>query len=280
METRPSVDTIFSDDTSMRIMSPFSPAEDLPEGTQALRFNKRSMSRQPTAPLTLVTSHQSLQSVSSPTISLSTSEHTNEQDTVQVQDTDFELVKPTLPLSPFGGSFESLPSPSRPDASFLRTDSPALSTFSGSSFRLVSDASPSPSEGRAPKEAEASQMEAHRQREQRWITAMASVTPAQARKSKKIRKMVVEGVTASVRYQVWAMLIDSKGKRMEGLYQKLVQREKVAVYAQIEQDIRISFVETPQLQDGSLANLLQAYLSMVPDIKYSRGTSFALPVSE
>ena len=89
---------------------------------------------------------------------------------------------------------------------------------------------------------------------------------------KKVRRLLWEGVPASVRYQVWGLLIDSKGKRIDGLYQKLAEREKVAAYADIERDIETAFADTPQLQDGSLAQLLQAYLCMVPDIVYSRGT--------
>ena len=277
-QSRPSVDTvnsvstIRSEDISPRVASPLSVADESLEGTQALRISKRGMSRPPGAPLRLVTSHQSLQSISSPTFSMSTSEHTGEQDKVHVQDTEFELVKPNVPFSPFNGSFESLPSPSRPDGSFLRTDSPALSTFSGSSHRMASgDVSPALSELKTPKEFDATTVEAHRQREQRWVTAITSIPPSQARKSKKIRKMVLDGVPASVRYQVWALLMDSKARRMDGLYQKLAGREKVAAYAEIERVIQTAFTATPQLQDGSLANVLQAYLTMVPDIKYSRG---------
>ncbi|TFK78978.1 RabGAP/TBC [Polyporus arcularius HHB13444] len=201
-----------------------------------------------------------------------------ERDTVQVQDTDFELVRPTLPLSPFGrGSFESLPSPGM--GSFLRADSPALSTLSGgSSLRQgfgIGDASAStsslsPRGDKSPKESKES-AEAHRQRELRWVTAISSITPSQARKSKKVRKMVLDGVPASVRYQVWAMLTDSKGKRMDGLYQKLSQRDKVAAWQEIERDVREGFDGMPMARDGSLGKLLQVYLCMVPDIQYSRG---------
>ncbi|KAI8977787.1 RabGAP/TBC [Trametes punicea] len=181
---------------------------------------------------------------------------------------DFELVKPSIPTSPFAGSVESLPMPSpmRADG-FLRTDSPAMSSPSGSSHRNPGDMSPS--DLRPPKEH--NDVEAHRQREQRWIAAMSSIPAAQARRSKKIRRLVLEGVPASVRYQVWATLTDSKGKRMDGLYQRLAQREKVPAFADIERDIRQCFPEHPQLQDGSLAKLLQAYLTMVPDVQYNRG---------
>ncbi|KAI1786278.1 RabGAP/TBC [Ganoderma leucocontextum] len=229
------------------------------------------------APLRLVATDQgsSHQSIKSPTVSVTTSECPTEQDTVQVQDTDFELVKPMLPMSPLGGSFESLPSPSPASArpGLLRTNSPAMSDLSGHSQGYSQPGSVSPSDMRSlkDKDGDASQIEAHRQRELRWISALPSVSPAQARKSKKIRKMVLDGVPASVRYQVWATLADSKGKRMEGLYRRLAQREKVAAHAEIERDIQSSFTAHPQLQGGSLAKLLQAYLCMVPDIQYSRG---------
>ncbi|KAI0757841.1 RabGAP/TBC [Daedaleopsis nitida] len=259
-------------------------------GTHGLRISKRSP-KPPIAPLHLVTSasHQpypqasTMAVIHSPTLSMTTSEFTTEQDTVQVQDTDFELIKPTFPLSPFGGSFESLPSPVRADT-FLRADSPALSTFSGSSHRFPSPGDVSPSDGhgqghgsstgkpardRDPKDKES--VEAHRQRELRWVSAMASIPPSQARKSKKVRKMVLDGVPASVRYQVWATLADSKGKRMDGLYQKLVQREKVGAWREIEHDVQNAFTGMPQATDGSLAKLLHAYLTMVPDLQYSRG---------
>ena len=305
--SRPSVDSLLS--ASERVVSPTgfdeasvpssptTPTSASAEGsTLGLRISKRSM-RPPVAPLRVVTSNQSQSghsaslhsaSIHSPTLSVTTaaSEYTvdGERDTVQVQDTDFELVKPTLPLSPFGASFESLPSPVV--ASHLRADSPALSTLSGgSSLRQqgfgdgptsavpsASTSTPSPRDTKSPKESRES-VEAHRQREQRWVSTISSIPASQARKSKKVRKMVLDGVPASVRYQVWATLTDSKGKRMDGLYQKLAQRDKVAVWPEIERDVREGFDGLPMARDGSLGKLLQAYLCMVPDIQYSRGAS-------
>ena len=273
---RLSVDTVRSEASSPSVVSRIEEA--LEGGVIGFNANKRGNGRPQMAPLCLVPTDQgsqSHQSIKSPTVSVSTttSEYTTEQDTVQVQDTDFELVKPTLPLSPLAGSFESLPSPSpastRPG--LLRTGSPATSELSGHSQGFSQQGSVSPSDTRSLKETDASQIEAHRQRELRWISTLSSISPTQARKSKKIRKMVLDGVPASVRYQVWAALADSKGKRMEGLYHRLAQREKVAAYAEIERDIQSSFIAHPQLHDGSLAKLLQAYMCMVPDIQYSRG---------
>ncbi|KAH9851255.1 RabGAP/TBC [Lenzites betulinus] len=241
--SRPSVETYLTEPMSPAVTSP---AESVSETSSVLGLKITKKNRPYMPPLRLVTSKDS--SPRSPTMSVytTTSEHTVDQETVQVQDMDFELVKPVMPLSPFAGSVDSLPMPSpiRADG-FLRADSPAMSSASGSSSqRHMGDMSPSdPKTGKE----------------------------AQARKSKKIRKLVLEGVPASVRYQVWATLTDSKGKRMDGLYHRLAERGKVPASADIERDIRECFTHHPELQDGSLAKMLQAYLSMVPDVQYNKG---------
>lgn len=58
---------------------------------------------------------------------------------------------------------------------------------------------------------------------------------------------------------------------MEGLYTKLMSRDPVPAAASIERDVQRVFAHEPPLLDGSLMNVLQAYLCMVPDVKYSRG---------
>lgn len=206
----------------------------------------------------------------SPTLSIPPSE--NDLRMVQIQDTDFELVKPVVVSSPKEDSFPP-PSPINPDSS-LRVGSPALSLLSGSNTALARTP-PSPpvtqTSSVPTKPLDTADVEAHRQRELRWISTMASVPPSQSRKTKKIRRLLQEGVPASVRYLVWAHLTDSKSKRMDGLYAKLGKRERVSAVANIERDAKRCFVDKPELQDGSLVNLLQAYLTMVPDIQYSRG---------
>lgn len=194
---------------------------------------------------------------------------------------NFELVKPTGQLASISEDMllsPTLPSPSLRDAASLRAESPALSVLSGSSMRTgitqppaESAKRPTPSMSLQPKPADLHEVEAHRQRELRWISMMASIPASQGRKNKKVRKLLWEGVPASVRYLVWAHLTDSKAKRMEGLYAKLVKRERVPASASIERDVHRVFVDEPPLLDGSLVNLLQAYLSMVPDVQYSRG---------
>ncbi|KAF9235091.1 RabGAP TBC [Melanogaster broomeanus] len=113
--------------------------------------------------------------------------------------------------------------------------------------------------------------DAHRQRELKWMGLIPAVPPSQARKNKKIKKLLQEGVPSSVRYLVWCHLTDSKARALPGV-------SRVPAFTEIEKDAVKGFPDQPQLHmaQGTLVSLLQAYLSMVPDIQYSPGlTSIA-----
>ena len=80
-------------------------------------------------------------------------------------------------------------------------------------------------------------------------------------------------IAATVRYQVWAHLMDSKAKRIEALYAQLGNHRRVPAFAEIQCDAHLCFpgdVRLSQL-NGLLVTLLQAYLTMVPDIRYCKG---------
>ncbi|KAI0033862.1 rab-GTPase-TBC domain-containing protein, partial [Vararia minispora EC-137] len=117
-------------------------------------------------------------------------------------------------------------------------------------------------------------IEAHRQRELKWVTLMGSTKAAEARKNRKVRKLLQEGVPASVRYQVWAHLTDSRSKRLEGLYARLCARGRVGVSDLIERDVKDTFERDARLDPTSLVALLQAYVTMVPDIQYEKGLTY------
>lgn len=106
---------------------------------------------------------------------------------------------------------------------------------------------------------------------------MSSLASPQWRKSKKVRKLIYEGVPSSVRYLIWQHLTDGKAKVVPGIYMKLGKRERIAVADKIEEDIRKCFLDQPHLQGktGPVLALLQAYLTMVPDVQYTRGTLLA-----
>ena len=209
-------------------------------------------------------------------------------DTVQVMDTDFELVRPSLsrPRVSEDSSANGKSSGSEGRPSFLRVDSPATSLASGDTRSPVSPSAPMllPSPPPPPPPLKPSSpitaipipnttVEAHRALELKWIAAMAATPSALARKNKKIRRLLVEGVPASVRYQVWAHLADSRAKRIEGIYAQLGERDRVAAFEYIQRDAQECFVSDKRLAkpDGPLVSLLQSYLTMVPDIQYSRG---------
>ncbi|KAF5376822.1 hypothetical protein D9757_008893 [Collybiopsis confluens] len=209
-----------------------------------------------------------------------------ENETMQVKDMDFELVRPNFPISEGRSSEDSgFPGLGRKSESgaaevvHLRSDSPAISISSGiSGTSRVATGIPSDSAAFRSKasskasDSEAS-MDAHRQREQKWMTLISTVPAAQTAKNKKVRKLLGEGVPSSVRYLVWAHLTNAKSKGVAGVYSQLSKRVRVAAFADMERDVKRCFGEHPHLQstEGPLISLLQGYLTMVPDVQYSTG---------
>ncbi|KAG5641671.1 hypothetical protein DXG03_004452, partial [Asterophora parasitica] len=199
-------------------------------------------------------------------------------------DMDFELVRPNI--AQFQGSRNSEDSgvmgrdssvDARQDAHFLRADSPAVSVTSRSP--VVSDSSSGMWQQPAkaspqPRAAESeSSMDAHRQRELKWMSVMGAVPPAQSRKNKKVKKLIFDGVPSSVRYLVWSHLTDGKARFVPGVYTQLGRRGRVPVLVEVAKDVQRSFADHPQLlsTQGPVISLLQAYLTMVPDVQYTTG---------
>ncbi|KDR79719.1 hypothetical protein GALMADRAFT_93552 [Galerina marginata CBS 339.88] len=220
--------------------------------------------------------------------------HAPDAELLQVKDMEFELVRPNL------AHFQGAARPSedsgvlgrensldlrRDTNSYLRPESPAVSI--SSTGRLSEQPSPTAEAGgwvpqpsastsapasRVTTDAESS-MDAHRQREQKWMSLMASSPASQARKSKKVKKLVIDGVPSSVRYLVWTYLTDGKGRSVPGVYGQLCGRGKVPSSVEMERDIKVCFQDQPHLQgtQGPVLLLLQAYLNMVPDVQYTMG---------
>ncbi|KIY45265.1 RabGAP/TBC, partial [Fistulina hepatica ATCC 64428] len=115
--------------------------------------------------------------------------------------------------------------------------------------------------------------EAHRQRELKWVSVMSSVPPSQSKKSRKVRRLLSDDVPSSVRYLVWSHVTDSRGKAVPGVYAQLSKRERIPAYAEIQRDVQQSSRDLGWSQESqaSLLSLLQSYLTMVPDIHYSKG---------
>lgn len=202
--------------------------------------------------------------------------YSEQHETVQVDDMDFELVMPSIPAS-LRQSEESISRPrGSPDVNslstggggsslHLRTDSPALS--------MNPPRSPTVASARA-SDSDSVTVEAHRQREQRWITLMGASPASQARKNKKVKKLVVEGVPASVRSLVWAYLTDCKSKGVPGVFEQMTARGKESTkLAHVDQDVK-RVVEERSVLGGvetSMSMVLKAYLTMAPDVRYDTG---------
>ena len=64
---------------------------------------------------------------------------------------------------------------------------------------------------------------------------------------------------------------------MNGLYPQLVKRGAVPATPLIIRDSAERFGDQPQGKDGSIVSVLQAYLTMVPDVKYDVGQFYSPP---
>jgi hypothetical protein len=198
-----------------------------------------------------------------------------ENETVQVQDMDFELIKPSIPQVTGRVSLDSTLTgrdvdTGKPDASPILGDAASMHSSAPRSPLVPSHAAASTES--------AESIDAHRQRELKWMGLFPTVPPSQARKNKKVRKLLQEGVPSSVRYLVWCHLTDSKARALPGVYAKLGKRPRVPAFIEIEKDVAEGFPDQPQLHtaQGPLVSLLQAYLSMVPDIQYNSGNVLSI----
>lgn len=205
-----------------------------------------------------------------------------EKDTMQFQHTDFELVRPTLPhlrAVKTSGDSSILGRNGAVEAIQLRSESPATSIHHSlgahsntNSIASVVHIGSKISEDHRTPDSESS-MDAHRQREQKWVSLMNSTPPSQSRKSKKFKKLLYEGVPSSVRYQVWSHLADGKARIVPNFYTRLGTRPRVSAAVDIHRDAQLYFRDYPQLRGerGSIVSLLHAYLTMVPDVHYTTG---------
>ena len=203
----------------------------------------------------------------------------HDEDRVQIQDMEFELIKPVIKAPGVRGSEDGGVSVISADDSSTRegeaSDSPILSPGAGSAFS--SGFSPSvdlyATSSRTPAHHSAASIEAHRMREQKWMSMISSTPSSQARKNKKVRKLILDGVPSSVRGKAWEHITDAKARRMEGLFVQLVKKAPSHFVPLVERDVERCFGDVQHLRDpkGSLASLILAYTAMVPDIRYRTG---------
>lgn len=135
---------------------------------------------------------------------------------------EFELVRPVIQqVSDHGDDSDAKDSASiktdfRSEASHNGPRSPTLN----GQGQLPFDVTSRKGRGVDPNQS----IQAHRERESKWISLINSTDSAQAKKNKKIKKLLVEGVPASVRYLVWAHISHSSSKKMPNVYLQLSKR--------------------------------------------------------
>lgn len=119
---------------------------------------------------------------------------------------------------------------------------------------------------------------------QKWRSVLSENDLAGARKSRKVKKMVQQGIPNSMRGQVWLFLSNSSVRRRVGLFEQLCgtsqsvkgKKGREEVYANIEKDVGRSFPDNMAFQDGSPAKadleaILKAYVHYNPIIGYTQG---------
>ena len=202
-----------------------------------------------------------------------------DEDRVQIQDMEFELIKPVIkPLGVRGSEDGGVSVISADDSSTREgeaSDSPILSPSagSGSSSAFTPSVDFYAGSSRTPTHHSPASIEAHRMREQKWMSMISSTSSSQARKNKKVKKLILDGVPSSVRGKAWGHITDAKARRMEGLFTQLVKKAPSQFIPLVERDVERCFGDVQHLRDpnGSLTSLILAYTAMVPDIRYRTG---------
>ncbi|CEQ41937.1 SPOSA6832_03695, partial [Sporobolomyces salmonicolor] len=198
-----------------------------------------------------------------------------EEETVKIGNSAFEIVKPYAALlakddgddqdiaSPPSHSvdedrsrvsleYDELTTPRRPPVPPLQhaaSTQPGLS-HSFSTVSLVQHSHFSPPTPASLDGTERS-LEDHRAKELKWVQTLGSMTAAQARKSKKIRQLVLSGVPSSVRGKVWAFLAEAEREKRPGLYASLCSTERLPLSIAVMDDLSMILLDHPQFALGS-----------------------------
>ncbi|KAG8742341.1 hypothetical protein FRC10_001622 [Ceratobasidium sp. 414] len=171
------------------------------------------------------------------------------EETVHFHDMDFDMVKPkrrvsVVRASEDGGYPASRKShqsdrPNGQPKEDSRTPTPTSPTTASPSHQTRGSvpASVVPLSSGHNSLTSPAEIAAHISREQRWISTMQTIPSSSIRKNKKIKKLLLEGVPASVRGVVWLYLTDSKARRMVGLYSQLGKRGRVPATPEILKDL-------------------------------------------
>ncbi|RKP10628.1 rab-GTPase-TBC domain-containing protein, partial [Thamnocephalis sphaerospora] len=113
--------------------------------------------------------------------------------------------------------------------------------------------------------------------EAKWAAIMNKFQPSSIRKSKKVRRLIKQGIPDSIRGTVWMYLANVDKYRKPGVYAELQDREHLEIHETIERDIQrcypnhVFFAEAQGEGQATLHNVLKAYAHYNPAVGYCQG---------
>ncbi|CAG8469014.1 1797_t:CDS:10 [Ambispora leptoticha] len=117
----------------------------------------------------------------------------------------------------------------------------------------------------------------YREHEIKWLNIITTMDTATARKSRRIKKLVRQGIPESVRGKAWQFMAGADKFRKPNVYEVLRKREKLPIYDVIERDIHRCYPDHIQFREGNssgqsdLHDVLRAYAHYNPAVGYCQG---------
>ncbi|KAI8992169.1 rab-GTPase-TBC domain-containing protein [Mycotypha africana] len=122
-------------------------------------------------------------------------------------------------------------------------------------------------------------MKDYRETELKWLSIVSKLDAGTVKRDAKLKKLVRQGIPASVRPRVWQFLagsIHSNNNNSQWIKQ-LLSRPRIPIYDVIERDIARCYPDHVQFMDESgqgqkdLSHLLKAYAQYNPELEYCQG---------
>ncbi|KAI8079714.1 rab-GTPase-TBC domain-containing protein [Gilbertella persicaria] len=123
----------------------------------------------------------------------------------------------------------------------------------------------------------AKSMREYRENELKWLSIVSKLDAGTVKKDAKFKKLVRNGIPASVRSRVWQFLAGSNDYRKSNMFNELVQKPKIKIYDVIERDIARCYPDHTQFMDQhgqgqkDLSCLLRAYAQYNTQLEYCQG---------
>ncbi|KAI8369716.1 rab-GTPase-TBC domain-containing protein [Blakeslea trispora] len=123
----------------------------------------------------------------------------------------------------------------------------------------------------------AKSMKEYRENELKWLSIVNKLDAGTVKKDAKFKKLVRNGIPASVRSRVWQFLAGSADYRRDNQFNKLVQKPHIKIYDVIDRDIARCYPDHTQFLDQhgqgqkDLSCLLKAYAQYNSELEYCQG---------